>query len=301
MKLFVGIDGGGTRAVASATDAEGRELARVEGGAGLVRADEPTAGAAALADLAASALRAAGAELPAAGLCCALAGAGREEVCVALAAALQREAVAERIRITTDADAAFHDAFGTGAGILVIAGTGSIAWGRGEDGRRARAGGWGALLGDEGSGYALGLGALRAAARAHDGREPATTLLDAVLAHTALPAPESLIAWGASATKADIAALAPAVFAAAEGGDGAARALVAEGARSLASLVGALHARLAPWSEPPEVAFSGGLVAPERPLRSAALEALDALGLPLRVRERAVDAARGAAVLARAG
>src|SRR5690606_32133686 len=154
-----------------------------------------------------------------------------------------------------------HDAFGSGPGLLVIAGTGSVAWGRAEDGRAARAGGWGHLLGDEGSGYALGLEALRAVVRAHDGRAPETTLRDAVLSHARARAPEELIAWAATAAKADIAALAPRVAAAAREGDAAARAIVDRAAHDLAGHIRALHARLGPWSAPPAVAMTGGLLA----------------------------------------
>ena len=298
-ETFVGIDGGGTRATAVVTDGRGAELARVEGEAGLVLAGDPAAGAPALGALVARALAAAGAEPPAAVLCCALAGAGREEQARPLAAALERLAVARRIRVATDAEAAFHDAFGNGPGILLIAGTGSIAWGRGEDGRTARVGGWGHLLGDEGSGYALGLGALRAAARAHDGRGPETRLLRRVLEHTGLDSPEALIAWAATASKAAIAALAPLVASAAAEGDAVARTLVDEAARELAGHAAALHRRLGPWSAPPPIALAGGLLAPGRPLRPAVVAALGLTGVPYRVLDDAIDAARGAAALAR--
>src|SRR5690606_12096698 len=128
-------------------------------------------------------------------------------------------------------------AFDDGAGILLIAGTGSSAWARGVDGRTARAGGWGHLLGDEGSGYALGVAALRAVARAHDGRAPSTDLRDAVLRHANVAAPEALIAWAASAAKAEIAALAPCVAEAAAADDAVARAIVDRAARDLADHV----------------------------------------------------------------
>lgn len=301
MSLFIGIDGGGTGATAVVMDGSGAELGRIEGGPALVRPADPAAGAAALADLAVRALAAAGAAPPAAGLCCALAGAGRDEARRALAAALHREAVAVRIRVTTDAEAALHDAFQSGPGILLIAGTGSIAWARGADGRTARAGGWGALLGDEGSGYALGLGALRAVARADDGRGEETALRDVVLRETGVASPDALIGWADDASKAGVAALAPAVCATADAGDAVARALVQAAARDLASHVATLERRLAPWPAPPAIALAGGLIAPGRPLRDVVLRALRALDPPVRPLDRAVDAARGAAELARHG
>ncbi len=298
-EVFVGIDGGGSGATAVAVDREGQELARVTGGPALVRAGDPAAGASALADLADRAVREAGARLPVTGLVCALAGAGREPERRALAAALLREAVAIRLRVVSDVEAAFQDAFGDGAGILLISGTGSIAYGRTEDSRWARAGGWGALLGDEGSGYAIGLAALRAAARAHDGRGPATGLLDAALAHAGVSAAEGLIAWAERAAKAEIAALAPAVFAAADEGDEVAGAIVARAAQELARHVEAVYGALAPWAEPPAVALAGGLLAPGRPLRDGTIREISRLEGVGPVLDRAVDAARGAAELAR--
>lgn len=319
---FIGIDGGGTRTTAVATDREGRVLARVHGGAALVDSADPAAGAAALADLAERALRAAGLAPPATALCCALAGAGRPDDRLAIAAALHREAIAERIRVVTDADAAFHDAFADGPGILLIAGTGSIALGR-NHGAIERIGGWGSLLGDEGSGYAIGLAALRAAVRAHDGRGPVTTLLPQLLDHFGLGAPDHLVPWCAGAAKGDIAALAPPTLAAAEEGDPVASAIVESAARDLVDHIAALTRRLAPWRSDPVIALAGGLIAPDGPLRARLVRALEEefanrgaralqpAGTPphtaetsiREVRPRilpdAVDAARGAAALAR--
>src|SRR5690606_14401309 len=167
-RLIVGIDGGATHTTAVVVDESGTELARVEGGPGIINPADPAACVGRLAVLAWSAITAADAFAPVHALCCALAGAGRPEVREGVRAELVREQIARHVTITTDAEAALADAFGDEPGILLIAGTGSIAWGRAEDGRLVRCGGWGALLGDEGSGYALGLGALGSAARAAD-------------------------------------------------------------------------------------------------------------------------------------
>ena len=298
-EIFVGIDGGGSGATAVAIDGDGRELARVRGGPALVRSHDPVAGASALADLVDRVTRQAGGRLPVAGLVCALAGAGREEDRRLLAAALIREAVAVRLRVVTDVEAAFHDAFGDGPGILLISGTGSIALARSGDGRWVRAGGWGALLGDEGSGYSIGLAALRAAARAHDGRGQATALLDAVLAHTGVPELSGLIAWADKARKADIAALARVVAEAALRGDEVATMIVADAAMELARHVVAVREALAPWPGPPGVALAGGLLGPGRPLREEVIRAIARAGVTGAVLDRAVDAARGAAEMAR--
>lgn len=297
--VYLGLDGGGTNTTVVATDAAGRELARVRGGAGIVNPADPGARAGTLAELARRTLEAAGAAAPAAALCCALAGAGREAERRAIRDALARHAVAREIRVVGDIEAAFHDAFAAGPGLLIIAGTGSIAWGRAEDGRTARVGGWGHVLGDEGSGYAVGLAALRAVVRAHDGRAPGTALREPVLRHAGVDAPEGLIAWAAAATKADIAALTPHVATTAAAGDAVAAGILRAAAEELAAHARALYRRLGPWAGPAPVALTGGLLAPGGPLREATAAALRALELPLRLLDSTVDAARGAAALAR--
>lgn len=337
MSLVIGIDGGATRSRALVMDAEGAEVARAEGGPALVKADAPTAAASGLADLAARALAAARMDEPgamrtpsgldpqttdgeaadlghaaeanahaavppdgrAAALCCALAGAGRQPERDAIQAALQARGLAHRIIVTTDAEAALEDAFAGGPGIIVIAGTGSIAWGRSADGRTTRAGGWGQRFGDEGSGYAIGIAALRATAQTHDGRGAATALVRPVLRHTGVVEPEALIAWAAAASKADIAALAPTVLAAAEEGDEVAGHLATRAGAELAMHVVALARRLGPWLDTLPLALAGGLLAPGRPLRRHVQNALDDLRCEAEPLDRIIDAARGAATLAR--
>jgi len=84
------------------------------------------------------------------------------------------------LSIIGDAQVALAGATGCGPGVVVISGTGSIAYGENEAGETARAGGWGWRLGDEGSGYDIGNRALLAALRDHDGRGPATLLTEKV-------------------------------------------------------------------------------------------------------------------------
>ena len=247
MALWVGIDGGGTRTTAVALDDTGAVLARVVGGASLVHPNRPLDGAGHLADMVRRVLREAGTAAPADGLCCGLAGAGRAEVREGLRGALAALGVASSICVIGDAEAALYDAFGSGAGALVIAGTGSAAWSRNANGRSARAGGWGRLLGDEGSGYTIGLSALRAVVRAFDGRIDPTLLSAAILSTIGVPAPEQLVPWAAAAAKADIAALAPVVAATAAQGDAAAAGIIDKAAADLAELVRAALEQNGPW------------------------------------------------------
>lgn len=319
MTPYIGIDGGGTRTRVVVTDAAGRELGRIEDGPGRLRPGDPAASASAVADLIDRALRATGTRPPAESVCVALSGAGRADERLELTAALLREAIALRVRVTTDAEAALHDAFGEGPGLLLVAGTGSIAWGRAADGRGARVGGWGERLGDEGSGYAIGSDALRAILRAHDGRGEPTALIDAILGPLGFDDPETLVTWRAGADTREVAALAPIVLGLAElehtelehaelehteatgpgGPDAVAVEIVECAADDLAEMISALARRLGPWSDPPALALSGGLLAEGRPLAARVIAALERRGEVVRVLDREVDAARGAAALAR--
>jgi N-acetylglucosamine kinase-like BadF-type ATPase len=297
--LYVGIDGGGTRARAVALDTAGHVRARREGPAGIVTPADVCAAADAAAALTRAVLADAGVDAAAGGraaaLCCGLAGAGRVREREAVRVALLLTGVADTVLVTGDAEAAMHDAFDVAPGVLLVAGTGSIAWARAHDGAVARAGGWGHLLGDEGSGYAIGLAALRAVARAADARSAATALTAAVLMAAGVAAPADLVRFAAAAAKRDIAALAPTVLGCASAGDATAAGIRDDAAAELVDLAtaAARRARLAA----PDVALTGGLIAPGGPLRDAVAAGLRQ-AIAARVSETPVDAARGAALLA---
>lgn len=299
VRRVVGVDGGGTRTRAVILDETGAELGRAATGPALVDRPDLPVDIEGAASTVCSAALAADVELPCAALCAGFAGVGRERERRAVETALAEHDLAATVRVVTDAEAAFFDAFRAGPGLLLIAGTGSVALGRAEDGREARVGGWGLLLGDEGSGYEIGLRALRAIARAADGRGEATELLPRFIADLQLVGPEDLIAWAATADKTAIAALAPTVCEQAAGGDAVAGAIVGEAASSLAGHVDALLARLGPWSVPPRLALAGGLLSVDRPLREPALAAL--AERDCRVIEAKIEPVRGAALMALAG
>jgi N-acetylglucosamine kinase-like BadF-type ATPase len=281
------------------TDEQGNQLARTTGAAGIVNVLEPEAGAHALADLATHALADARVtELPTV-LCCALAGAGREPERVRLERALSSLGIAAKVHVASDFDAAMQDAFGAGPGILVIAGTGSSAWGRAQDGRCLRAGGWGHVIGDEGSGYALGRAALMLAMREFDGRGENAGFMQSILAQTGAATEDGLVRWAAAASKSDVAALAGIVFDAARNGALSAQDAVEDAAAEIAMHVAALYDRLGPWDVPPAVALAGGLIEPGRPMREAVLREIETLTIPVAIVEDRIDAARGAAALAR--
>ena len=298
-EVFIGIDGGGTHARAVVLDGAARELARLAGPPGLLDPLDPAGGVENLARLARDALHQAALSPPAAGLCCGLAGAVRAAERDAVQSALARSGIARAVVITGDAEAAMADAFGDGPGILLIAGTGSIARARGDKGRLVRVGGWGTLLGDEGSGYAIGLAALRAVLRAEDGRDPPTALTAAVLRRTASASPFDLIRYAAAASKRDIAALAPIVLEAADAHDTAAARIRTDAVTHLTELAVSAARQTAPASA--AVALSGGLLQPGGPLRDSVADRIRQRLPDTSLIPHSIDAARGAARLAMAG
>lgn len=160
-----------------------------------------------------------------------------------------------RVVVGDDADAALAGAFRGGPGIVVIAGTGSNAAGRAADGRSARVGGHGFLLGDEGGGYWIGREAVRAALRGADGLGPPTGLGAVVeAAYGGLGAAERLV-HEAPTDRATLAGLLPAVTATAAAGDPEATRILTEAAGHLGDLALALRARLGDLP----VALAGGV------------------------------------------
>jgi len=136
-------------------------------------------------------------------------------------------------------DAAFHG----GPGILQIAGTGSNCIGRAPDGGRESAGGWSSRLGDEGSGYWIGLHAVRRALRAHDREEP-TRVLDRVGEIWGTPTIEALVNLGDSSPGPDFAALAPAIDKLAGEGDAVALGVMHQAAADLVDSVLLVRSKL---------------------------------------------------------
>lgn len=188
----------------------------------------------------------------------------------ALARRLRR--FAPRVLVISDVEAAYAGALGLAPGVLLLAGTGSIALGRDRRGRWARAGGLGPLLGDDGSAFSIGRAWLRAGAVS--------------------PARARARATGPDAVP-RIAALAPAVLRRARQGDRRARRVVDEAQRALAALA-ASAARAARLSQPITVSWAGGLLADPR-FRAAVWRRLRGDGLRIRPVRPAAAAATPAA------
>jgi N-acetylglucosamine kinase-like BadF-type ATPase len=181
MGFSLGFDGGGTKTDCVILDEGGRVVAEGRGGpSNPLRAGFPTTFRS-LREAAAEALDRA--NLPVrriTGVCAGLAGAGRRTVVRKVLAFLVQEFPSATVQTVTDNEIAFEAAVGPGPGLVLIAGTGSLAYGRNMQGETARVGGYGPWVGDEGSAFDIGRRAVAAVARARDLATPVTLLSETI-------------------------------------------------------------------------------------------------------------------------
>jgi N-acetylglucosamine kinase-like BadF-type ATPase len=218
-------------------------------------------------------------------------------------ALLIREAtgIACPIAAGNDAEASLVGALGDTEGLLLIAGTGSIAYGRSRDGGQVRAGGWGHIIGDEGSAFNISLQAVSRAFRSMEGRDLSTSLMEDALAFFGGQRPEDLLRiFYGDFDKAAIARFARVVGVARDRGDLLALELFDHAARDLAGLVASVHARIGSRLERKRLALRGGLIEGDAKLRSETERAIAAIAPDLEIVPAVADAAAGACALARA-
>jgi len=294
-RILIGADVGGSKTAVGVSDGQ-TILARAEGPGAAVRPGRAMVSASVIAEVVRRALAGAG-RLSGDVLYIGAAGAGREPEREELRKALRGENLATAVVVSTDIEIALAAVFDDGPGIVVSAGTGSVAVGRDRAGTRHRIGGYGWQMGDEGSGYAVCRAALGAVSRAADGRSPRTALSDRVLAATRSENFDALVRWAAAASPAEVAALAPHVLDVASHGDPIAQGVCDYAARELTQLAVCLLPVMD--LEPPVgVAVTGGLLSADGPLRRSVLTKLreDANLAPMEAR---VDAVEGAIRLAK--
>jgi N-acetylglucosamine kinase-like BadF-type ATPase len=262
MKLFLGVDGGQSGTTAVIGDETGRILgtgeagpcnhaAASEGRAKLERAIRGSAG---------EACRQAGLDLASVtfeAACFGLSG-GPEDRLEILSSIVRSP---RPLIVTTDAVVALAGATPEGRGIIVIAGTGSIAYGRNAEGRTARAGGWGYIFGDEGGAFDIVRQALRAALRAEEGWGPPTRLrellIDAVGARDANDVLHRF--YGTDWPRSRVATLAPLVDRAAVEGDAVATQIIGNAAQELAMISASVRGQLWNPADTVAVAYIGGV------------------------------------------
>jgi len=263
------VDGGGTQTRALVADLEGNVLARGLGPGsnhhrvGFDRFSQAvtTAVEAALRDVQGEeTARPAWATGRIASACFGLAGVDTAEDAARISTWVRTQRIAPRFTVLNDSELILAAGTPEGWGVVLISGTGSVCLGRSPQGRKVRVGGWGPLLGDEGSGYQIALRGLQAATQAADGRGTAEALLQAILRRWSLPDAEALIPYvhSPTITQADIAALATVVLDLADHGDATAAAIRGEAVAHLAGHL-ATALRLLGLTRPP-LALAGGLM-----------------------------------------
>jgi glucosamine kinase len=294
--IVVGVDGGGSKTRVILADEQGVQVGEVVGPGSGVKPGQAEASAEVIAATVRDALASCEMThvLPKV-LYVGVAGVANEQEREALWQALVGRELAEETVVHPDFSIALDDAFGDGPGILLISGTGSVAFGRGPLGTIARCGGWGAVCGDEGSGAWVGRRALSVVTAAADGREPETALMGAVLTAAQVNEPRDLIAWAAQATPAQLATLAPVVSSVADAGDLRANALISLAVEELVLHVRALARQLfGDERAAVPVAFTGGMLRKGSTLRKRLEHRLRSAVPGAQLHAGEVDAARGA-------
>lgn len=297
--IVIGVDGGGSATRVLIANESGEVLAHAEGPGSTMAPGRAEHSAGVIVGLVKSATEQLGEDAATSTtpsiLYAGIAGTGRDQERRALEEELKDADIAEDVIVTTDAEIALYDAFGEGSGILLISGTGSIAFGRGPAGMMSRCGGWGTTFGDEGSGAWIGRKALSAVAAASDGREPETALTGAILTACQVNEPAELIPWAIAADTAAFAELAPIVLAAAVAGDQRANSLVNIAVEELVLHVRALAKQLFVDERAAfGVALAGGLLHKKSLMRKRIEQRLKVAVPGAQVRADEVNAARGA-------
>jgi glucosamine kinase len=261
MPYYLAIDGGGTKTRCLLADETTVLADAMAGGSNMVRLGEQPAREAlhtavhrvcTTAKISPAQIRA---------VCIGAAGAARPDIAAKIRnilAEIMSGATLADIEVVGDAEIALEAAFGASPGVIVIAGTGSIAYGRDAASRIVRAGGWGFAISDEGSGHWIGRRAISAVVNAGDqGLE--TALAAMILQAWKITTLDELVQQANSTPPPDFPRLFPKVLRAADEGDAIARDLLAEAGAKLANLAAIVVRRLA--SQTPVAGLAAGPLA----------------------------------------
>jgi N-acetylglucosamine kinase-like BadF-type ATPase len=308
--IYLGIDGGGTKTTCVVTDENNILGTATSGGSNITRHGDARVREAlhgAVRDACAAAKVDPATVVSA---CVGLSGAGRPEVRDAVTR-MMREVLRGKIEVVTDLETTLEAAFDDGPGVITIAGTGSIAYGRDAGGQTARAGGWGLAISDEGSGQWIGRAAVSAVLGAKDaGEDPA--LLKPILELWKLTTLDELVRHANASPPPDFSSLVPLVLDAAENprpsgawtghpsqSDALARNVLERAGNELAALARNVVRRLFGAGGSVRVAMAGGVFRQSEIVRTVFYNVVIAEFPQATVQAQIVDAADGALALAR--
>jgi N-acetylglucosamine kinase-like BadF-type ATPase len=240
----LGIDAGGTKTVCLLADARGAVLADARGPGANLHAAGELAVEKVLHEVMEEAIG--DREVVPAAICLGIAGVDRADDAQIVRAIMRRIGYKSRVLVVNDALIALVAGARDDPGIVVIAGTGSIAYGRNDAGEAARAGGWGHMIGDEGSGYWIGREALAAVMRGADGRGPETALAGEILGHFGVADVSRLprIVYDREMPRMSVAELGPIVQSVASAGDAVAMRILERAAEELVLAARSVTSRL---------------------------------------------------------
>jgi len=308
MAYYLGIDGGGTKTRCVLGDETLVLATAMSGGSNIVRLGETQAREAlhTVVRQACATANISPAQISA--ICIGAAGAARPEIAAKIRTILAEltskiapEVPLTNIEVVGDTVIALEAAFGAGPGVMAIAGTGSIVYGRDANGHTARAGGWGFAISDEGSGHWIGRQAISAILSAHDqGLETALTAM--VLQAWKLNTLEELVQQANSTPPPDFPRLFPLVLRAADERDSVGRDLLTDAGAKLAALAAVVVRRLARHASAAmlPVAITGSVFRQSPDVRQVFYNTLQISFPGLDVRQDIVDPVEGALAKARA-
>jgi N-acetylglucosamine kinase-like BadF-type ATPase len=255
----LGIDAGGSKTVCYLADSRGRIVGEGRGGGANLHAHGELEVEKVLHGVIEQALGE-HSTVPAA-VCVGIAGVDREDDDRIVRAMMRRLGFRTRTLVVNDALIALVASVGDHPGVVIIAGTGSIAYGVNPDGQAARAGGWGYVLGDEGSGFWIGRKALMAVVREADGRGPRTGLTPLVLDHFGIAAVSGLVreVYEPGRHRQAVAALGPVVERARADGDVVAAEILRHASEELARAAASVIAQLQMRGDAFRVVLSGSI------------------------------------------
>jgi N-acetylglucosamine kinase-like BadF-type ATPase len=301
-RLILGIDGGGTKTIAFLATMDSPDTIIGQGTAGPSnqRAVGPRMAMNNL-DLAVqAAFENAGIDRQTVlAACLGLAGADRSSDRGVVEVWSQEARLAKKVQVVNDAMPLLCVGSGDGVGIALIAGTGSMAWGRDAQGHTARSGGWGYLFGDEGSAFAIGRAILQAVSCSSDGRGPSTCLSEEVLQQLQIKTPSEIVTavYSHEIPRSVISELSPLAFNAADRLDVVACDILNGAATELAAMVIAVARRLN-LVEQLSLSLTGSVLLKQPKFREMVLDAVASQGVRTGPVTVIAEAARGAVMMA---
>jgi N-acetylglucosamine kinase-like BadF-type ATPase len=295
--IFLGIDAGGSKTTCAVGDETSLLATATAGGSNIIRLGEEQARAALHHAVREACATARVDPTSLTRVCAGLAGAARPQISEA-ARRILAEIVSCEIDVVGDMVIALNAAFSEGNGVIVIAGTGSIAYGKNPEGQTARVGGWGFAISDEGSGHWIGRTAVSSTLRAQDEGER-SVLFQLITAAWRLETLDDLVQRANSTPPPDFSALMAPVLAASDGGDVLARSILTQAGAELARLGKIVIARIFAGQAKIPVAMSGGVFRSSPLVRQVFYNSLRSEYPNAAVTPTVVDPVKGALALAR--